>query len=418
MPRHYAIFVDNQSQIEQLAIQIQKGKYAEHFGSLGSKRGAIFSNREIERFIWEEEQHDVRELANKRPQPLRSLSSGERKKALLEHVLNLNPDFLILVNPFDNLDIAFQKELQQKLHEISKSIGLIQLLNRTEDLLSKTDTLFTYSNGTFSRITTIEAFKTPSKNNHPYILEDIPKPLHERDFALDDKLVEFKDIMVSYNQKRILNGITWTIKRNEFWQLIGPNGSGKTTLLNLITGDNHKGYGQDLTLFGRKKGTGESVWDIKEHIGYFTPPMIDQFKGYHSAIQMLISGLHDSVGLYQEPTDVELRLATSWLKVLQLQKKRDIQFRELSQGEKRLIMLARAMIKHPPLLILDETTAGLDDVNAQFFVSLVNRIAQESATTLVFVSHRKEPGLQPDMIFALEASDSGSMGKILPNTSS
>ncbi|MEM9362004.1 MAG: ATP-binding cassette domain-containing protein [Bacteroidota bacterium] len=416
MPKHYAVLVDNQSQIEQLAIQIQKGNYAEHFGSITLKRGAIFSNTEIERFIWEEEQHDIRELASKRLQPLRSLSSGERKKALLEHVLNLNPDFLILVNPFDNLDIAFQKELRQKLHEISKSIELVQLLNRTEDLLPNTDILFTFSNGTFSRLTGIEAFKAISKNNHSHTLEAIPKPLHENDFMLDGKLVEFKEIMVSYDQKCVLNGITWTIKRNEFWQLLGPNGSGKTTLLNLITGDNHKGYGQDLTLFGRKKGSGESVWDIKEHIGYFTPSMIDQFKGYHSAIQMLVSGLHDSVGLYQEPTDGELRLAKSWLKVLQLQQKKDTQFRELSQGEKRLIMLARAMVKHPPLLILDEPTAGLDDTNAKFFVGLVNKIAQESRTTIVFVSHRKEPGLHPKMIYVLEASSSGSIGKILSNT--
>ncbi|WP_422860609.1 ATP-binding cassette domain-containing protein [Flagellimonas sp. S174] len=410
MPGHYTIFVDNESQIEQLAFQIQKGIPEEYFGDLSSKKGAIFSNTEIERFIWEEEQHDLRELATKRPQPLRSLSSGERKKALLEHVLGQNPDFLVLVNPFDNLDVAFQKELRKSLHTISESVKLIQLLNRTEDILSDTDVLLTFSKGEFLPLENTEALKPLTKKAHSNALGDIPPPLHENDSILEEKLVEFKNVTVSYDQRCILNKINWTIRKNEFWQLIGPNGSGKTTLLTLITGDNHKGYGQDLSLFGRKKGSGESVWDIKEHIGYFTPSMIDQFRGYHKVIHMIVSGLHDSVGLYQEPTDAELRLAMSWLYVIQLEHKTNVQFRELSNGEKRLVMLSRAMIKHPPLLILDEPTAGLDDKNASFFVDLVNRIAKQSTSTLVFVSHRVEKNLNPMSVLELVPSVNGSSG--------
>ena len=413
MPKHYAIFVGNQSQIEALAIQIQKGVPEDYFGSLASKRGAIFSNAEIERFIWEEEQHDLRELASKRLQPLRSLSSGERKKALLEHVLNQNPDFLVLVNPFDNLDVASQKELQHRLFGISESIQLIQLLNRTEDQLSITDVLLSFSKGVFEQVQSIEKLATLTKKESSESIERIPRPLHENNLVPTEKLVEFKNVTVSYDQRCILNKINWTILKNEFWQLLGPNGSGKTTLLTLITGDNHKGYGQDFTLFGRKKGSGESVWDIKEHIGYFTPSMIDQFKGYHTVNHMIVSGLHDSVGLYEEPTDAELRLGLSWLDVIQLKHKKNAQFRELSNGEKRLVMLARAMIKHPPLLILDEPTAGLDDTNSSFFVALVNRIADESSSAIVFVSHRKEPGLHPKLLYELHPKASGSIGKII-----
>ncbi|MEM9078458.1 MAG: ATP-binding cassette domain-containing protein [Bacteroidota bacterium] len=412
MPKHYVIFVDNESQIEQLAFQVQKGIPREHFEHLSAKKGAVFSNTEIERFIWEEEQHDIRELATKRTQSLRSLSSGERKKALLEHILGKHPDFLILVNPFDNLDIASQKELHEKLQVISESLSLIQLLNRKEDLLSNTDTFLTFSKGTLIQHHDTDALLHETWKDNSNFLERIPLPIQDGDLPKEEKLIEFKNVTVSYGQRCILNKINWTIRKNEFWQLIGPNGSGKTTLLTLITGDNHKGYGQDLTLFGRKKGSGESVWDIKELIGYFTPSMIDQFRGYHTLLHMVISGLHDSVGLYQEPTDAEIRLGMAWLKIIQLEHKKNVLFKELSSGEKRLVMLARAMIKHPPLLILDEPTVGLDDKNAGFFVSLVNKIAQESTSALVFVSHRNEVGLRPKMLYELQPNDSGSIGKI------
>lgn len=412
MPNTYAILVDYESQIEHLAKQICKGEPHEHFSFLQSKKGAVFSNAEIERFIWEEEQHDVRGLAEHRPQRLRSLSSGERKKALLEHVLLQKPDFLVLVNPFDNLDTTSQEDLKKRLHTISQSIALIQLLSRTEDILANSNVFFSCTSNKLSAHTGIEELKKYVNSSSSTAIETIPPPLYDVDSDFEENLILFKDVSVHYDGRCILNQINWTIKKNQFWQLLGPNGSGKTTLLTLITGDNHKGYGEDLTLFGRKKGSGESVWDIKEHIGYFTPSMIDQFRGYHSAIHMLVSGLHDSVGLYQEPTDAELKLAEAWLKVIQLENQREKQFRELSNGQKRLLMLARAMIKHPPLLILDEPTAGLDDTTAQFFVKLVNKIAEESTTAIVFVSHRKEVGLNPNFIFELQPHDSGSTGKI------
>ncbi len=412
MSKNYAILVDNQSQIEQLAHHILCGIPHEHFGSLSKKEGKLFSNSEIERFIWEEEQHDVKELETKRTQPLRTMSSGERKKALLDHILHHNPDFLVLINPFDNLDKASQRMLQERLQNISTSIILIQLLTRKEDILANTNSFLTFTNKK------LQAWKSQQDleaalSKEAMVLGSIPEAFTKNDIPFGEVLAEFKDISVQYGEACILDKINWTIKKNEFWQLLGPNGSGKTTLLNLITGDNHKGYGQDLTLFGQKKGSGESVWDIKEHIGYFTPSMIDQFKGYHTALQMVVSGLHDSVGLYQKATDVELRTAHSWLDFIQLHGLKNTQFRELSEGQKRLVMLARAVIKHPRLIILDEPTAGLDDAHAGFFVSLVNKIAQESTSTIIFVSHRTEVGLSPEKVFELKPKQTGSTGKAL-----
>jgi molybdate transport system ATP-binding protein len=181
----------------------------------------------------------------------------------------------------------------------------------------------------------------------------------------------------------------------------------------MITGDSNKGYGQDLVLFGSKKGSGESIWDIKENIGYFTPSLTDKFKGYHTLENMLISGFHDSIGLYIKPTDSEKKVAQEWLKLLGFTLDKKTYFHQLSVIEKRLIMLGRSMVKHPPLLLIDEATTGLDDYNSSLFVALVNKVAKESNTAIIFVSHREEQGLKANKIFNLIPNENGSIGIIL-----
>lgn len=221
-----------------------------------------------------------------------------------------------------------------------------------------------------------------------------------------------RDVRVQFSGKIVLTGINWEINPGDFWELRGPNGSGKTTLISLITGDSPKAYGQDLHLFGRAKGSGESVWDIKEHIGYFTPAMMDRFRGYHSLENMLISGLTDSIGLYIQPTENQQALARQWLELLGIEQSASDLLRNQSYGTQRLIFCARAMIKHPPLLILDEPTAGLDDHAAQLVTQLIVKMARESDTAIVFVSHREEPGLQADKLLELLPGPTGSTGKI------
>ena len=228
-----------------------------------------------------------------------------------------------------------------------------------------------------------------------------------------DTLITLKNVNVSYNDRPILKNITWEIGRGEFWELSGNNGSGKTTILSMITGENPKGYGQELYLFGYKKGSGESVWDIKKNIGYFTPTMTDKFTGYHSLEHMMISGILDSVGLYVRPTEAQLRLAKEWLQLINMWHLKDTLFHDLTLGQRRLIMTTRAMIKHPLLLILDEPTVGLDDNSAKLLVSLVNKMAQESKSTIIFVSHRKESALQPQFIFRLKEGEGGSQGEVV-----
>jgi molybdate transport system ATP-binding protein len=225
-------------------------------------------------------------------------------------------------------------------------------------------------------------------------------------------LIKLEEVSVSYEDRKILNNISWTIKQGEFWQLIGPNGSGKSTILSLITGDNPKGFGQNLFLFGRKKGTGESVWDIKKQIGIFTTSMTDLFQKGHTLEQMILSGFFDSIGLYTEPTTHQKNLVNQWLEVIEMTHLRKKRFIDLSIGQQRVALIVRAVLKHPPLLILDEPVEGLDDENVDLVIQLINTIKQETNVTIVYVSHRIEQGLAPTSVFELLPAETGSIGQI------
>ncbi|WP_190809493.1 ABC transporter ATP-binding protein [Flagellimonas sp. S3867] len=408
--KNYAILIDNKSQVKSLVSDVLNGFPISAFENLEGKKGLLFSRSEIERFMDEEERHDTKIITKASSQSLKSMSSGEQKKALLRYLLEQKPEFLVLVNPYDNLDVATQAYLKEKLISTSSSIPLIQIVSRLDDILPITTDFFKLAQSELCSYSSASVFWEENTKKINQFTEIIPPPIVP--ITVDGtELVNFNNVSVSFDGRQVLDEITWTIKKGEFWQLIGPNGSGKTTMLSMITGDSHKGYGQNLTLFGQKKGSGESVWDLKEKIGYFTPAMTDKFNGYHTLENMVISGIYDSVGLYNKASDQARLLAHSWVKLLHLEEKRNKQFLNLTAGEKRLVMTARAMIKHPPLLILDEPTAGLDDENAALFVSLVNKIAQESDTAIVFVSHRKEIGLEPHFNYILEMNQTGSTGK-------
>ncbi len=409
---HYTILIDSTSQIDTFLNQLLNDKLLPDFSELREKTGSLFSSSRIAYYLDKEEKHGVKLITKNTSQSLITMSSGERKKALLNYILKNAPDYLIVVDPFDNLDHNHQKELKEKLLTLAVGLPMIQIINRVEDLLPlpanyaklEGDKLIHFDSKTHLLSETIKTKSTFFKLN-------IPRPLNAQSFK-GINLVKLRNVSVSFNDKPVLSNISWQIRSGDFWQLKGPNGSGKSTLLAMITGDSQKGYGQELYLFGTKKGSGESVWDVKKNIGYFTPAMTDKFRGHHTLENMLISGLHDSIGLYVKPTEIEKRLASDWLQLLQLSAKKTQYFHQLSTTEKRLLLTARAMIKHPPLLLLDEPTSGLDDSSALLFVSLVNKIANDSTTAIVYVSHREEKGLNPKQVFELIPDKAGTVGII------
>ena len=411
---HWTIFADNESDKESLfRLLLESGDLPNGFKALQGLQGGLLSPSEIDRYIEEEERHDRKIITQGKKQHLQTMSSGERKKALLNYLLKQPLDYLILDNPLDNLDITSRAELLRLLEKLSKKMSIIQLVNRWEDKLPLKSISYALRNDELSQIQDLKTISIPSPIASVY-KQAIPFPLEPISLSTT-KLVSFSRISISYGNKAVLHEISWNLKPGEYWQLSGPNGSGKTTLLSLITGENPKAYGQDITLFGKRKGSGESVWEIKEKLGYFTPAMTDRFRGYHSLENMLISGLHDSIGLYVKPSPAEQRLAQEWITFRGIEALGKRYFHELSPGQQRLIMCVRAMIKHPPLLILDEPTTGLDDHSATMVVDLVNRMAEASKCCIVFVSHRKEPRLKPQYTLVLKPGKEGSKGVIEVN---
>jgi len=258
--QHWAVFIDNQSNkqglIQQLLAEDKPPRGLEYLKGLN---GALFSKLALDNFIEEEVRHDQKLLTSSTSQSLQSMSSGERKKALLNYLLETKPNYLILDNPFDNLDQDSQKKIKGVLANISNHIVIVQLISRSTDLLPFVKN---YSRLDLNDFIVINDLSFIESKKSMAFYRDVPQPLNQFKYS-HAHLIRFKNVSVHYEEKPILKNINWNIRTGEFWELAGKNGSGKTTLLSMITGDNPKAYGQDLFLFGTQKGSGESVWDIK-----------------------------------------------------------------------------------------------------------------------------------------------------------
>jgi len=408
--RHLGIYARDHKLVSRLIDDLKKDKKVPGFEELQHKHGLEHSEAVLQNFIKDDQKHGNSVLVKDESRSLRTFSSGEKRKALLDYLLKKQPEYLILDDPFDCLDVQSVANFKERLAEVKSDFILVQIFRREEDILPFIDIILDFD-GTGN---TIFKNKADFIENKQGFLEEIKRiPAAPKVFeGIPESLIKLKNVNVAYEDRPILSNISWEVKRSEFWKLTGPNGSGKTTILSMIYGDNPKAYGVDLFLFGKKKGSGESVWEIKKKIGYFSPSITELFIRRNSVEEMLISGLVDSIGLYQKPSDKQRALAKQWLGTLGFQEKAKKVFNDLSNLEKRMLLIARAMIKHPPLLILDEPSTGLDDKSALKITNLINHIAAQSDTAIIYVSHRKEKGLHPDFEYELFPTENGSVGKI------
>lgn len=193
---------------------------------------------------------------------------------------------------------------------------------------------------------------------------------------------------IAYGEREIIAGLDWVVRRGEHWAIVGPNGAGKTTLLRLISADHLQAYANDITLFGRKRGSGESIWEIKQRMGVLSPELQFHYREGLTVGQVVLSGFFDSVGLYRQATAAQQDQTAAWLDLLALDG--DVEYGSLSYGQKRVVLLARALVKSPELLLLDEPCQGLDPANSRRLIELVSRAAEERGTQILYVTHRRE----------------------------
>lgn len=331
------------------------------------------------------------------------LSTGETRKTLLCQALMAQPDLLVLDEPFDGLDVASRASLAallERLHQQGYTLALV--LNRFDDIPSFVDRVGVLAECHLTHIgdrATVLAEALVAQLAHSERLDGMALPEADNPDQLpqlppDAPRIVLKNGVVSYNDKPVLHGLNWEVLPGQHWQIIGPNGAGKSTLLSLVTGDHPQGYSNDLTLFGRRRGSGETIWEIKQHIGYVSSSLHLDYRVAISVRNVILSGYFDSIGLYQAVSDRQRTLANGWLALLGMQAQADAPFHSLSWGQQRLVLIARALVKHPTLLILDEPLQGLDPLNRQLVRRFVDVLIAEGQTQLLFVSHHAEDAPQ------------------------
>jgi molybdate transport system ATP-binding protein len=332
--------------------------------------------------------------------PFQGLSTGETRKLLLTRAILSQPQLLILDEPWDGLDQHSCQELNLLLEELAKQLTLLLVVNRLSEVPAYCRQLVLLQAGTLQ-------WQNSVANNLPELLTHIAQLRHMQQQALvlpvkdDDRfaphpldsnapLVKLTQAKVSYGEQVVFSGLDWTIMPNHHWQVTGPNGSGKTCLLNLINGDHPQCYVNDIQVFGFQRGTGESIWQIKQYIGYMSNGLHLDYRVNCSVLHVILSGFYDSIGLYQTPTHKQKQLAQQWLALMALDEQQNRPFQQLSFGDQRLVLIARAMVKHPALLVLDEPCNGLDDINRLKVLALIELLAREGNTTLLYVNHHQE----------------------------
>lgn len=332
-----------------------------------------------------------------------TLSSGELRKFQLTKTLLAEPRILIMDNPFIGLDADTRDQLRDLLDKLIKETNLLVIL-----ILSKTDNIPSFITHVLpvedcklgQKMLREEYEERESKKSQQGLSQEIKDwilNLPSKDISQEafypqqgGEILRFNDVSIRYGERTILKNLDWTVCEGERWALKGQNGCGKSTLLSLVCADNPQSYACDIRLFGHQRGTGESIWEIKRHIGYVSPEMHRAYLKDLPAIDIVASGLSDSVGLYTRPRPEQRAICEDWMKVFGIEHLAQRTFLKLSSGEQRLCLLARAFVKDPELLILDEPLHGLDLPNRKKVKEIINTFCQRKNKTMVMVTHYEE----------------------------
>ena len=324
-----------------------------------------------------------------------TLSSGELRKFQLTKTLFANPKLLIMDNPFIGLDAETRDQLKELLRilTIERDIEVMLVLSKTDDIPEFVSKITEISeNSEISEYTGVSDYYDHQQKVPAQVLSEEKRkailnlPYHDDDYDCQ-KVVEMKNVSIRYGERTILKELNWTVMNGERWALSGQNGSGKSTLLSLVCADNPQSYACDITLFDRPRGSGESIWDIKKHIGYVSPEMHRSYKRDLPAIRIVASGLMDSIGLYAVPNEQDYEKCRWWLNIFGIGHLAERRFLQLSSGEQRLVLLARAFVKDPQLLILDEPLHGLDLWNRRLTKDIIETFCQRRNKTMIMVTH-------------------------------
>ena len=409
----------HQRLMEQEELQEEFRDYAEKEGEGSTAREVVFSGILASRPLRPEDETRLSEVARLLDfspllsRPIRSLSTGETRKIIIARALMKSPRLLILDEPFEGLDESGRNLLIQSINRLMTGpMRVILVAHRLEEIVPNITHALLVKNGRLflqgpkDDILTSENLSRLygcnlrlGKNNGTYVLspeegKEAPLELPEecRDLlpAEAETLIEMKDTTVTFGEQVVLDRINWTMGRGENWAILGPNGAGKSTLVKLILGENLQAYANPIFLFGRRKGSGESIWDIKKRIGVVSAELQVQYRKRISAFEVIASGFYDTIGLYRAPTSAQKEVVSRWVDFLDIKELAKEPFNQLSFGQRRMILLARAMVKSPVLLIADEPCHGLDVSNRMKILRVLEKIGRTNTRLLYMTDHPEE----------------------------
>jgi len=301
--------------------------------------------------------------------PLVTLSSGELRKYQLRRALESGTKVLVIDNPYIGLDPQARKVLTRQLTELAATTTLVLVLSRVAEIPPFITHVVPVADGQLG--------------------EKVPREAY-LDAVLPPAVIRMRGVTISYGERVILDALDWTVREGEHWALTGANGSGKSTLLSLICADNPKAYACDIELFGRPRGSGETIWDIKKNLGFVSPELHRAFQVDAPALDIVASGLFDTEGLYRHPTEEQYACARRWMAEFGIEDLAEKPFLRLSSGQQRLCLVARAFVKDPRLYVLDEPLHGLDEPQRRRVKVLLDRFCGAPGKTLLMVTHYPE----------------------------
>ncbi|MES2107144.1 MAG: ATP-binding cassette domain-containing protein [Bacteroidota bacterium] len=328
------------------------------------------------------------ELLNKQ---IIKLSNGETKRLMLAAALLKNPVLLLLDSPLTGLDVNTRQQFNLMIDEIIGSGISVIMATSPHEIPDAITNIAILQNGAITKSFLREEFKPELfLDDSPDVVDnaELKELLNTGAEKIPYKyIVNMTDVFIKYGDKIVLNKINWQILPGERWALLGPNGAGKSTLLSLINADNPQAYANNIVLFDKKRGTGESIWDIKSKIGFVSPELHQYFPTDNSCLQVIESGYYDTLGLFRPSQKAKADTALRWMKALEIDKYARVLLKNIPASAQRLCLLARALIKNPDLLIFDEPCQGLDDHQQHHFKSIVDAICSLSNVTLIYVTH-------------------------------
>lgn len=393
---------------------LQNFYYQQRFNSMDSEDALSVreylhqSERKLPGFWDLEKVLDLMRLDYLADNSLLKLSNGETRRLAIALALLKNPRLLLLDQPLTGLDVDARKDFPRVLGRIIAS-GIHVIMSTHSDEIPEgiTDVAILGSRQIEKQLKAVD-FVPPHAANDPLngpINDLLRKLLLPNPPANTEEIIRLEGVEVSYAEQKILDGVTWTVRSGEHWLLRGANGAGKSTLLSLILGENPQAYANDIWLFGRKRGTGESIWDIKRQLGFVAPELARFFPSNQTVMKVLLSGFFDTMGLFRKPSPAQEQLGMEWLEFLGLADRASKLFGQLSLEQQRFVLLARAVIKKPKLLVLDEAAQGMDEMQRRIFRQLVDAVCGILPLALVYVSHYDED--VPDCVDRVLVLESG-----------